>query len=74
MDGADSAPPPGADALLLSRVTVQQLDDLLADPVQVSAELHEDLGGNAVALADQAKQYVFGTDVVMTELQRLTQR
>jgi hypothetical protein len=59
---------------LLALVPVQQLDDLLAHPVQVRAELDEDLGGHAVALADQAKQDVLGAYVVVTELQRLAQR
>ena len=36
----------------------QQLDDLLADPVQVGAQRHKDLGGDALALADQAEQDV----------------
>ena len=53
---------------------MEQLDDLLADPVQVRAQLDQDLGGNAVALADQAEQDVLGADVVVTELQRLAQR
>ncbi len=52
----------------------QQLDDLLAGPVQVGAELHEHLRGDPVALADQAEQDVLGADVGMTELQRLAQR
>ena len=54
-------------------VAGQQLDDLLADPRQVGAELDEDLGGDALALADQAEQDVLGADVVVAELQRLAQ-
>src|SRR6185437_7744623 len=57
---------------LLALVTVQQLDDLLADPVEVGTELHQDLGGDAVAFPDQAEQDVLSPDVVVTELQRLT--
>ena len=56
---------------LLALVPVQELDDLLAHPVKVRAKLDKDLGGNAVTLPDQAKQDVLGTDVVVTELQRL---
>ena len=41
---------------------------------QVGAELHEHLGGDALALADQAEQDVLGADVVVAELQRLAQR
>ena len=58
---------------LLALVAGQQLDDLLADPVEVGAELDEDLGGDALALADEAEQDVLGPDVVVAELQRLAQ-
>src|SRR5690606_18261384 len=54
-------------------VTVQQLDDLLAHTVQVGAELHQNLGGDALALTDQSQQDVLGADVVVAELPRLTQ-
>ena len=72
MDGAASADVPASG--LLALVAVQQLDDLLAHPVQVGAELDQHLGGHAVALADEAEQDVLGADVVVAELQRLTQR
>ncbi len=61
-------------ALALARVAGQELDDLLADTVEVSAELLEDLGGHALALPDQAEQDVLGADVVVAELQRLAER
>src|SRR6185503_3660866 len=60
--------------VLLALVAAQQLDDLLADPVQVGAELDQHLGGDTLALADQAEQDVLGPDVVVAELQRLAQR
>ena len=41
---------------------------------QVGAELHEHLGGDALALTDEAEQDVLGADVVVAELQRLAQR
>jgi hypothetical protein len=53
---------------------MEQLDDLLADPVQVGAQLDQHLSGNALALTDQAKQDVLGADVVVAELQGLPQR
>ncbi len=53
---------------------MQELDHLLAHPVQVRAELHQDLGCDALTLADQAQQDVLGPDVVVTELQGLAQR
>ena len=52
----------------------EKVDDLLADPVQVGAQLLEDLGGYALALTDQAEQDVLGSDVVVAELERLPQR
>ena len=58
---------------LLALEAGEQLDDLLADPVEVGAELLEHLGGDALALTDQPEQDVFGTDVGVAELQRLAQ-
>jgi hypothetical protein len=49
---------------------MQQLDDLLADPVQVGAQLHQHLRGDAVALTDEAEQDVFGADVARTTTRR----
>ncbi len=59
---------------LFALVAGQELDDLLADLVQVGAELDEHLGGDTLALADQAEQDVLGADVVVAELQRFAQR
>ena len=65
----------GGDLLALAAgVAGQELDHGLADAVQVGAELLQDLGGDALALADQAEQDVLGADVVVAELQRLAQR
>ena len=58
---------------LLALVAREQLDDLLAHAVEVGAELHEHLGCDALALADEAEQDVLGADVVVAELQRLAQ-
>ena len=58
---------------LLALEAGEQLDDLLADPVEVRAELLQHLGGDALALADQAEQDVLGADVGVAELQRLAQ-
>jgi hypothetical protein len=47
---------------------MQQLDDLLADPVQVGAQLHQHLRGDAVALTDiGTEQDVLGADVIVAE-------
>jgi hypothetical protein len=73
VDGVPSAGPPVGGGLL-ALVAGQQLDDLLADPVEVGAELDQHLGGDALALADQPEQDVLGADVVVAELQRLAQR
>ena len=59
---------------LLALVAGQQLDHLLAHPGEVGAQLDQHLGGDALALADQAEQDVLGADVVVAELQRLAQR
>src|SRR5690606_7794014 len=59
--------------LLLALVAREQLDDLLAHAVEVGAELDEHLGGDALALADEAEQDVLGADVAVAELQRLAQ-
>ena len=59
---------------LLALVAGDELDDLLAHAVEVRAELVEDLGGDALALADEAEQDVLGADVVVAQLQRLAQR
>ncbi len=56
---------------LLALVAGQELDDLLADPVEVGAELDQNLRGNALALADEAEQDVLCADVVVAELPRL---
>ena len=42
--------------------------------LQVGAQLHEHLGGDALALADEAEEDVLGADVVVAELQRLAER
>jgi len=59
---------------LLALVAREQLQHLLAHPVEVGAELDQHLGRDALALADQPEQDVLGADVVVAELQRLTQR
>ena len=59
---------------LLALVPGQQLDDLLPDAVEVGAELDEDLGGDALALADEPEEDVLGADVVVAQLERLAQR
>jgi hypothetical protein len=72
------AGPGGGAGLLLAAagalVAGEQLDDLLADPGQVGAELHEHLGGDTLPLPDQAQQDVLRADVVVAQLQRLPQR
>ena len=55
-------------------VARQELDHLLAHSGQIRAQLHEHLRGHALALTDEAEEDVLGADVVVTELQCLTQR
>ena len=79
-DGACSPPEEPAVAPAFSElppgpgVAGQELDDLLADPGQVGAQLDQDLGGHALALTDEPEEDVLGADVVVAELERLTQR
>ena len=49
----------------------QDADDLVADLVEVHAKRLEDARGDALALADQAEEQVFGPDVVVAEAARL---
>ena len=55
-------------------VAGEELDDLLAHAGEVGAELHEHLGGHALALPDEAEEDVLGADVVVAELERLAER
>src|SRR5208337_2946074 len=59
---------------LTSLVARQELDDLLAHPGEVSTQADEDLGGHALALADEPEQHVLGADVVVAELKGFPQR
>ena len=63
----------GAAAARRTLIARQQLDHLLADAAEVGAELDEHLGGDTFALADETEQDVLGADVVVAELERLTQ-
>ena len=49
-------------------VVPQQVQDFLADVFQLQPEVHQDLGGHAFLLAQQAQQQVFGADVVVVEV------
>ena len=46
----------------------QQVQNLLADLLELQAEVHQDLGGHALLLAQQAQQDMFGTHVVVVEV------
>ena len=51
----------------------EQLQNLISHPVEVCAELHQNLGSNAFTLPNQAEQDVLGTDVGMIDLERFAQ-
>ncbi len=75
--GAGLAALAGPAGLLLATgagVAREQLDDLLAHTVEVGAELDQHLGGDALALTDEAEEDVLGADVVVAELERLAER
>ncbi len=54
-------------------LTGENLDHLLADPRQVSAQADEDLGRHALTFAYETQEDVLGTDAVVPRLERLTQ-
>ena len=58
-----------AGAVLLD--LAQDVDDLVADLVEVDAQALEHAGGDALALADEAEEEVLGPDVVVAEAPRL---
>src|SRR5699024_2249887 len=60
-------------AALSALVTGEQLDDLLTHARQVGAELHQDLGCDALTLADEAEQQELGADVLVAHLEAFTQ-
>ena len=72
--GLAAARPAAATLAARAGVAREQLDDLLANPAEVGAQLDQHLGGDALALADEAEEDVLGTDVVVAELQRFPQR
>jgi predicted secreted protein len=45
----------------------EQVEDLLADLVELEAEVHQHLRRDAVVLTQQAEQQVLGADVVVVE-------
>ena len=59
---------------LLLRAGAEQVQDLLAHLLELQAEVHEHLGGDAVVLAQQAEQQVLGADVVVVEVARFLDR
>lgn len=73
MEGVPSAGPPHGGGLL-ALVAGEQLDDLLPHPVEVCAQLDQDLGGDALALSDQAEQDVLRADVVVAQLKGLAEQ
>ena len=66
--GRRALTPPAGLGLLLRGVTGQQLQSLLTDPVQIGAQLDQNLGGDTLALPDQAEKDVLGADVAVAEL------
>ena len=66
--------PAGGLALLAATRPREHADDLVADLLAVGVEVGEDPGGDALVLAHESEQDVFGPDVVVAERQRLTQR
>jgi hypothetical protein len=57
--------------LLVLDARAQEVQDLLADFLELEAEVHEHLRGDAVVLAQQAEQEVLGAHVVVVEVASL---
>ena len=49
------------------------MQNLISHAVEVCAELHQNLSGNAFAFSNQTKQDVLGTDVGMIDLKSFAQ-
>jgi hypothetical protein len=59
--------------LLAASGAGKELDDRLANLLQLGSQLLEDLGGDTFSLPDQPEEDVLGADVVVAELERFAQ-
>ena len=50
------------------------MDYLLSNSIEVCPKFYKDLCCNSITFANQAEEYVFGADVVVSELKRFAQR
>jgi hypothetical protein len=51
----------------------EQLQNLISHPVEICAELHQNLSSDAFTFPNQAEQDVLSTDVGMIDLERFAQ-
>jgi hypothetical protein len=58
---------------LFTLIAGEKLDYLLANSVEICAKLYQNLCGNAFAFANEPKQNMFGTNVVVAKLKRFTE-
>ena len=58
----------------LLQAVAEQVEHFFADVFELQAEVHQDLGGDAFLLAQQAEQQVLGADVVVVEVAGLFHR
>ena len=54
--------------VLLAYVRAQDLEDHVADFVELEAEVGQDLGGDALVLLEEAEEQVLGADDVVAQL------
>ena len=73
-NGKPLSPATGGNLLFAPGVSGQELDHGLTNAVEICSELLQHLSGDAFTLADQPEQDVLGTDVVVSELERLAER
>jgi len=62
------------DEVASARAAGQELDHLLANPVEVGAELLQDLSGDPFSFPDEPEQDVLGPDVVVAQLAGFPER
>ena len=61
----------GVVVLFVYGVGAEEVEDLLADLLELHAEVHQDLRRDALVLFDESEEQVLGADVVVSEVARL---
>src|SRR5262245_2868600 len=59
------------DGIELLIPVAKDVEDFVADLLELEAEVHQDLGGDALLLAHEAEEEMLGPDVAMVEVMSL---